>query len=348
MKIFIDDGLSLIKKKTGIGNFSQYIIDIYKNLGHDVFTWKFSKYFCKLPVIIQRLLYLLLFNKLAFTKKYDLIIYVNFVMPPFKHKAKVIVTIFDLAVFYFPETFPFIYRCYFKWGLKNSIKYSDYFFTDSDSVKKEIIDYFGINDLKIFVVYYLIRNEFTSKINIKKNKQFLFVGVMENRKNISLLCKAFNKFHKLFPEYKLVLIGKPGYGFKKISYFIDSCQSIVYLNYVSKEQLIEEYAKSCAFIFPSLYEGFGIPVIEAMKYELPIIASDIPTNRELNNRHKGNFVFFDPNNEESLLNAMIYFLNNPIQEKPVDLNFYNMENLALIHKTILKEKIFSVNSSSNI
>jgi len=340
MKIFIDDGLSLIKKKTGIGNFSQYIIDIYKNLGHDVFTWKFSKYFCKLPVIIQRLVYLILFNKLAFTRKYDLIIYINFVMPPFRHKAKVIVTIFDLAVFYFPETFPFIYRCYFLWGIKNSIKYSNYFFTDSDSVKKEIIDYFRIKESKIYVVYYLIRNEIFLKKSEYKNKQFLFVGVMEKRKNISLLCKTFKKYIDLYPEYKLVLIGKPGYGFKEISYLIYNCPNISYLNYVTKEKLIEEYTKSCAFIFPSLYEGFGIPVIEAMKYELPIIASDIPTNRELNNRHNGNFIFFDPNNEESLLSAMINLKNKSIKQKSVDLSFYNMDNLTIIHKKILNENIF--------
>jgi len=348
MKIFIDDGLSLIKKKTGIGHFSQYIIDVYKNLGHDVFTWNFSKYYCKLPIPIQRLIYLLIFNKLAFTKKYDLIIYINFVMPPFKHKTKVIVTIFDLAIFKFPETFSFIYRLYFKWGLRNSIKYSNYFFTDSNSVKEEIIDYFRINESKVFVVYYLIRNEIFSKINIKNEKQFLFVGVMEKRKNISLLCKTFKKFIDFYPEYKLVLIGKPGYGFKEISYFINDCPNISYLNYVSKDKLIEEYTKSCAFIFPSLYEGFGIPVIEAMKYELPIIASDIPTNKELNNRHNGNFIFFDPNNEESLLNAMIYFKNNPMQKTKVDLSFYNLESLAHIHKTILNENIFPVNKYKDI
>jgi glycosyltransferase involved in cell wall biosynthesis len=340
MKIFVDDGLSLNKKKTGIGYFSHDLIEIYKKLGHDVSIWKYPRFLKSLPGIVQRFIYLLLFNKLAFSKAYDFIVYTNFVMPPFKHKAKVIVVIHDLAVFKFPETFPIIYRYYFQWGISNTIKYSNYFFTVSNTIKREIMDKYQIKEPKIFTIYSMIRSHFSyPKIYIDRAKQFLFVGVIEKRKNITLLCDAFKQFANQYSDYQLVLIGKPGFGFKQIIYYFENTPNIIYLNYVSTERLVEEYAKSCAFVFPSLYEGFGLPVIEAMKYNLPIIASDIPTNRELNNRHNGNFFFFDPNDVNSMVNAFICSVNNYRLPMSIDLSFYNIENLALLHKSVLEKII---------
>lgn len=330
MKILIDDGLSLGKKLTGIGWYTKEVIKALEELGVSVEQPTYPSYFQKLPGFFKRILYLNYYvKKNIIAKEYDYIHYTNFFVPSQKHIAKVIVTIHDLSPFFVPETFPLIYRRYAKRSIQNSVKYGDKVLTVSDSVATELKEMFPEYANKVTVLYNLIKFPLstTNIVKCKNEKTFLYVGVIEKRKNLKVLCDAFNILSEKYKDVKLNLIGKPGYGFNDIQKEISKNKSIVYKNYVSEEELLNFYKKATAFIFPSIYEGFGIPLIEAMSFNLPIIASYISTNIEINNRHSNKFILFEKNNINDLVCAMekLYLDEYSFIEYP-DLKIYSPEN----------------------
>ncbi|QQR83677.1 glycosyltransferase [Candidatus Peregrinibacteria bacterium] len=105
----------------------------------------------------------------------------------------------------------------------------------------------------------------------------------------------------------MVLAGKLGYGGPALlSTFASS--GVVYLDYVSEQDKHALLTHALAFVFPSLYEGFGLPLLEAMATQLPVIASDIPTNREIMEDHA---LYFKPTSEMELVGAMERLIKNP-------------------------------------
>lgn len=310
MKILIDDGLSTVKqKRTGIGWYTIELMDNLHILGYQTEMPKYPSFFMKLPDALKRVLYMFFFSRrYVNSTKYDCIHYTNFFMPPTKHKAKVVVTIHDLSPYYFPETFPALYRSYAQKTIRNSVKYADRVLVESRSVYNELSEMFPEHEPKMAFVKNFVRpsiSEYKQDANKKSTeKYFLYVGVIEKRKNLPLLCKAFKEFNKTHTDTKLILVGKPGYGFEDIEQEINNCDAIVYKNYVSEDELLAMYANALAFVFPSLYEGFGKPVMESMFFNLPIIASSIPTNLELHELHGSKLLLFDKNDSAALIALM--------------------------------------------
>ncbi len=112
----------------------------------------------------------------------------------------------------------------------------------------------------------------------------LFVGRLENKKNIQRLMKAFKKFLENHPGWKLVLAGKPGIGFKKIQkefYRLGADGRIVMPGYVSDKEKAYLLEKCQFVVFPSLYEGFGFPVLEGFEAGKAVIVSDLEVFREV-------------------------------------------------------------------
>ena len=111
----------------------------------------------------------------------------------------------------------------------------------------------------------------------------LFVGTLEHRKNLTTLVEAFGKLAG-GPDLQLVLAGRPGYGFSKIQAAIERqiCQKrCLMAGYLRDEELAVLYQRADLFVYPSRYEGFGIPLVEAMNFGLPIVASRIPSTLEV-------------------------------------------------------------------
>lgn len=162
----------------------------------------------------------------------------------------------------------------------------------------------------------------------------LFTGTLELRKNVLGLLAAFKALAPGFPELRLLLLGKEGYGSEEILRDIENHpykERIVWKKFVSAETLATAYKYAEALVFPSFYEGFGLPVIEAMRYRCPVICSNIPSLTEIGGNAIQIFNPYDINDmadaiEKTLLNPTPRFLLKNRGE--TQSQKYNWENTA--------------------
>ena len=187
---------------------------------------------------------------------------------------------------------------YLDWSTRFALKKAKKIIAVSNTTKQEILNsYPKAKEDKISVVHNGYNNNLyrviddKSVINsiLKKYglnfKFFLYVGRLEKKKNLHTLIEAFASYkEKTAGEEKLVLIGKIGYGCDEIKYLVselDLESEVVALGWVDEKDLASIFNQAEIFIFPSLHEGFGIPVIQAMACNTPVIASDIPVLKEV-------------------------------------------------------------------
>ncbi len=214
----------------------------------------------------------------------------HFNFSSFSKDSKNILTVHDLSFLRTPEFFSWRKNCWhLLLGVRNLIKKADTIVAISENTKLDLIDIFGVSAEKIKVIYSglnLPKAEFSftgeqSFVNKNKLKTgfILSVGNIEPRKNLDGLIKAYDILRESNPSIKnqLVLAGAPGWRNKHIyqaakkSKFSDS---IIFTGYVSESEKIYLYHNAKVFVFPSFYEGFGFPPLEAMSYGLPVVASN--------------------------------------------------------------------------
>jgi len=202
------------------------------------------------------------------------------------YSIKTIVTVHDLVAFLFPNRHNKKAVILEKLFLKRALKKADQVITVSNNTKKDIFKKFKYEKDKMDTVYCSASDDFkpieksslspfVAKTNLPQNF-FLAVGTLEPRKNYPGLIKAFAKFGEKFPNYHLIIVGKEGWEFRPIYEEIREnhlSKKVHILGYLSGKSLIGLYNLAKALIFPSLYEGFGIPPLEAMKCGCPVIAS---------------------------------------------------------------------------
>lgn len=223
-----------------------------------------------------------------------------FLTLPFNKAKPTVVTVHDLIPLKYPEKFPKGIKGSIKWQIQRlSLQGANAIITDSKSSEKDIIDLAGIVQNKISVVYLGVNEEFLkdrspeavqeTKNRLKLPDKFiLYVGDINYNKNISGLIKAFNNIHETFPDYKLILIGS---GFQndslerkellKLTQTFNIGGSIIMLSNISQKDLANIYKLATLYIQPSFAEGFGLPLLEAMAVNCPIVASNIPTHSEI-------------------------------------------------------------------
>jgi len=189
-------------------------------------------------------------------------------------------TIHDLAFYRNSEWFSFYYRTFYKIMTPILVRYVNKIITVSEFSKSEIINILRVPKEKITVVYNAVSFPSTSEVSKDKENYILAVSSIDPRKNFLALIKAFNSMNQ--PEYQLYIVGKKDRVFKDND-LGDFCSrnNIKFLGYISDKDLISYYKKASLFVYPSLYEGFGIPPIEAMSCGCPVLVSDIPVIREV-------------------------------------------------------------------
>lgn len=226
-----------------------------------------------------------------FKREVELTHFFNFIVPP-RIKGKVINTIHDLTFEFYPETMDERNLKRIKQDLDYSIQRSDCIITISESTKKDLIEVLGIEENKIEIVYpgvdYKRYSQKSEAIKIKQVKEkyglpeqyILYMGTLEPRKNIPTLIKAFSGLKKeadqSIADIKLVLAGKKGWLFEEIFNEVSQLgleEEVIFTDYVAEEDKAIIYQLAQVFVFPSLYEGFGIPVLEAMAAGVPVITS---------------------------------------------------------------------------
>lgn len=221
-------------------------------------------------------------------------------------------TIHDLAEFEVSEKYPPYQALMRKIILRIQVKISDHIFTVSEYSRRDICKRFTIPGDRVTVTYNL------NDLSIGKSRQeepehfFLFVGEVEKAKNLKTLIKAFAMLDVWNRrEYRIVVVGKKGNAYEEVCKMITEyniSDRVNFLGYVSDNQLAELYSKCYAFVFPSVFEGFGIPVLEAMALGTPVICSDSSSIPEVG----GDAVlYFSPNDATKLKEHMQFLINCP-------------------------------------
>ncbi|OGC07812.1 hypothetical protein A2230_00425 [candidate division WOR-1 bacterium RIFOXYA2_FULL_36_21] len=263
---------------------------------------------------------------------------------PFFLPCKKILTVHDFVWRFFPKTMTFYNLYVNRLFAGKSIQISDCFMAVSQSTADDLIRLFNIKRDCISVVHNGIelsfgatrrRNLIEGKFNISC-KYILTVGTIEPRKNIISLVKAFKKYQeRVDSEVQLVVVGARGWAnsslFDTIRKFNFKDDAIRFLGHISDDDLKRLYSSAEVFVFPSLYEGFGFPPLEAMACGCPVIVSNTSSMPEV----CGDAAFYiNPYDIENIVNALNSVLSNQ-----------NLRNL-LIEKGLNRVKLFTWEESA--
>ena len=243
--------------------------------------------------------------------------------PSFKYikmgKSKNIITVHDIVVAlkedYTSKKFK---KSQFPKLLK-AIRKSDHIISVSEFTKNELVKYLPVEPEKITVVHHGIDTEIfkpteKNKAFIKKydlpEKYLLFIGNIEKRKNLFNIIKSFEKIIAKEKKLHLVLAGKNGYGGEEIREFINrssALSNIIQLDYLPNTELPLLYQHAELFFFPSFYEGFGLPILEALACGCPVITSNMASIPEAG----GDAVeYVDPFDINDITEKTLNLLNN--------------------------------------
>lgn len=223
-----------------------------------------------------------------FGKNDDLTHFFNYIVPPGVH-GKTVVTVHDMVYKAFPETVRARTKYMLDTGLKSSMKRADLIVTDSEFSKAEILKYFPQHENKLRVVPCGVDLERFRPCEkperipeVKKSlgiegDYFLYVGTIEPRKNLERLIAAYHIFTKRVKDApKLVLAGGKGWLYDNIFAKVTELglsEKVIFTQYVPSEDMNPLMCGAIAFVFPSVYEGFGMPPLEAMACGVPVISS---------------------------------------------------------------------------
>lgn len=343
-KIFIEDGLSLYNK-TGIGQYTINLANILEGMGYKVvMPRKIFLEKIKNPSL-KRILYVLwlnlIFPLVLLFSDCEKVIFTNYLTPIYKIPTKKYYpVIHDLWVIKYPETMSKTKKDYQAWILQVIKRTYHKIITVSNTVKEEIKNHYNCSDDDIKVVYNYFsfgekpqidfneqeQEKLLDKFNLKTKQYILSVGSLNKRKNIQMLIDAFSQIET---DKKLVIVGK-----SENAELSKNSSNIVFTGYLADEELKVLYKNALLFIFPSIYEGFGIPLIDAQSFGVPVICSNIPVFKEIG----GDSVLFVQNNIESYVSIITSYLNAP-QINIIELGH---KNILLYCKDRIKEQLIDI------
>lgn len=227
-------------------------------------------------------------------RRFDLYHETNYI--PMRFDGPTALTIFDLSFHLYPETHPKERINYMKRNFYSKLGCASHFITISEAVKQELIKHVGLSGKKITVTPLGVDEDFKplpierlnsslSKYGLKSGSYVLYVGTLEPRKNITTLLRAYACLpDSLKTKYPLVLAGGIGWlmeGLDKDIRKLGISTSTIKTGYIPKEDLPSLYNGAAIFVYPSLYEGFGLPPLEAMACGTPVITSNVSSLPEV-------------------------------------------------------------------
>jgi len=352
------------KNKTGIGYMISNIfprlieIDVYNNyvlFGNSLGVNSSRAKFFNLSRFFQRLSYLLL-NKLPFLNinffvgKTDIFIFPDFVVYPSSARKKILF-VPDLSFIFYPQFIEKRNLDFINKKIVRSINKADKVITISENAKKEIISHYKVDPGKVEVVYLGCREDIkkiesgTILNNIKKkykiNKEYiLYFGTLEPRKNINKLIEAYDLIPKKIREnYILVIAGGKGWYYDEIFKLVEQrglSNDIIFTGYLPGEDVAPIYSAASLFVFPSFYEGFGLPILEAMNCGVPVVTSDTSSLPEIGGKA---VLYFNPNDKNEMMEKIKEVLSSDdlrkrmIRDGHIRASLFSWDNAA---KDVLK------------
>lgn len=287
MKIAIDTQTTL-GQKTGFGFYVKNLVEALEKVDPTDEYIKISPKVEKDFSTPQRLFWdQISFPRKAKKAKVDLLHQPCFSAPLF-YKGKIVVTCHDLISIFFPENLPLASRLFYSKWMPYSYRRADMIIAISEHTKKDIMTLLKIPEEKIRVIHSAANKDFQpvrSKAMIEMvqkkyhtgQKYFLDVGTIEPRKNLPFLVRDYALAVKQGVEENLVITGKKGWYYENLFELVDKLnlgKKVIFTGYVDEKDLPALYSGATAFVFPSIYEGFGLPPLEAMACGVPVISSN--------------------------------------------------------------------------
>jgi len=261
------------------------------------------------------------FKKIIDQEKVDLMHFPHWNVPLFYNKPFV-VTIHDLIMYHFPRAEATTLGPLKFWLkdrahrllVKHAVKKAKHILITSEFTKQDIHQTLHVPMEKMIVTYqapfeisnfqFSISNQTQSPNDkvlekFKVSKPFvLYVGSAYPHKNLERLLKAWQIFtDKHDNDYQLVLVGKESYFYDRLKREVEGTQSIIFTGFVPDDELVELYKQASLYVFPSLYEGFGLPPLEAQKYNVPVVSSNASCLPEV---LVDSALYFDPENPDQI------------------------------------------------
>ena len=342
------DGKRVVQNFTGLGNYSRYVLNIL--------TGYFPEnpclvYTAKIPDEEQRKKAARVEFKHPYKKKFaslwrtfsivkdlkkdkiDVYHGLSNEIPSGLRKAGIssVVTIHDLIFLRYPQYYKFIDRTIYFYKFRYACRNADQIIAISEQTKRDIIRYFKIPGGKVHVIYQNCNNLFSEKFSPEGKKKIrelynlparylLNVGTVEPRKNLMLIAKALNEV----PEHMhLVVVGRETHYAAEVKKYLRSeglSERVLFLHNVESTDLPGIYQLAELFVYPSKFEGFGIPVIEAMHCGVPVIAA---TGSCLEEAGGPDSLYINPEDEVQLAQTINYLLDTPLLRQTMTEKGYN-------------------------
>ncbi len=249
--------------------------------------------------------------------KCDLVHFTNF-NHPILYRGKFVVTIHDLTLLFYPGRVrrKWVSELGYKLVMKSAVGNSAKVIAISEFTKRDILKYFGGHKSKIEVIYEAANEKYEQVKNVgriervkKKYKirkpYFLYVGQWRVHKNLVRLIESFSLVKEAGHDTQLVLVGKEDPRYPEVREAIAKSKyrdDIVITGFAAEEDLSSIYSGAISFVFPSLYEGIGLPPLEAMQCGVPVISSDASCMPEI---LEDAVLYFDPRDLHEISQAMI-------------------------------------------
>lgn len=241
---------------------------------------------------------------------------------PLRYMGKFVVTVHDLAIYREPRAFPSRQGFSIKYLVPRSITRAQKVIAVSQSTKKDIEEFFNVPGERVEVISEGVDHDrfapgrfersenrtYLHKAYGIRDKYLLFIGTLEPRKNLIRLLEAFFQMLQRQPalanEYQLVLAGQAGWLYQEIFEEVRNRnlgKCVLFPGYVPAKDIPRLYANAEVFVYPSLYEGFGLPVLEAMASGTPVLTSNLSSLPEITGDAAA---LVDPNDEEGMSKAL--------------------------------------------
>ena len=357
MLIGIDASRANTKQKTGVEWYSYNLINALKKIDKDnqyilysqdklndelnilpdnfkskILKWPFKKFWTQIRLSISA----------SFNRVNVLFIPAGIIpIMPIKH-YKIVTTIHDVAFLEYPEYFSKKEIFLQKLGLKLAVLMSKKIITISNFSKEQIIKYTKCNPNKIHVAHLgydkekfkpITDNDLKQKVKEKykfPDKFLLYVGRIEEKKNILNQIEAFQMFRKEYPEYYFVLIGKHGYGYENIKKVLEEKklnENVIELGWVDDFDRIVILNMCDLFMYVTNYEGFGLPMLEAQACGIPLVTASSTCQYEITN---DSALYSLPDDIEKIYQNIIEIIENEnnIRNILIDEGFENVLNFS--------------------
>jgi glycosyltransferase involved in cell wall biosynthesis len=257
-----------------------------------------------------------------FTGRLDLFHSPDFVLPPVQGNIPTLLTVHDLSFVHFPDTFTPSLVSYLNKTVAASVRRATHILADSKATKDDLVSIWNTRAEKVTVLYSGVNRKFRPESDARKSKlmrkkyglgeepYLLSVSTLQPRKNYQMLIRAFRQVADSYPHH-LVIAGNKGWLYEQIVEEVraqELTERVSFIGFVDDNDLPTLYSAATLFVFPSLYEGFGLPLLEAMACGVPVLTSNSSCLPEVAGEAA---IQLSPEIQEDWTRAMSETLGNP-------------------------------------